>query len=182
VNMKRTDPDHRWTRLALSLCLCAFLAVPILSHRSEAASFACDAAKAPRERMICADPALSSADETLAATFKTALDAFSEEGRAEFRKSQRAWIQFTDTVCSTNRKTQPANPNESSTTCLKDEYSGRQKQLETAVAKSNPARTLGNSRVSKPVGATTDFRGFALDGTRTAAIGVLRAINSSAQG
>ena len=125
--------------LKLSLCLFAtfaFLAVPIPSHRGEAASFSCSAATAPRERLICADPELSSADEKLAATYKAALDGLSEEGRADLRKSQRGWIRFTDTVCSAGRQTEPVEPRNSSAACLKTEYKERQGQLERAVVQS----------------------------------------------
>lgn len=116
----------------LKLALCAFLAVPFLSPPSEAASFSCDAAKAPRERMICADPELSRADEKLAIAYKAALDALSEEGRADLRTGEREWLSYTQTVCWIGRK---APEGGSSRNCLMDEYAQRQKQLDNAVVK-----------------------------------------------
>lgn len=62
--------DFSYRGRALTLALCACLSALLLSHRSEAASFSCGAASAPREKLICADPDLSRADEKLAAADK----------------------------------------------------------------------------------------------------------------
>ena len=122
-----------WPRLAIM----AAIALPSLlpSHRSNAASFDCGAASAPRERLICGDAELSLADDSLAAAFKTALAALSDEGKAGLRKDQRGWIHFTDVVCSTTRKGDDPAPRSASIKCLNSEYRARQKQLETAIVK-----------------------------------------------
>ncbi len=110
----------------------AALAFPTVSSVCEAASFSCSASTAPRERLICADPELSRADETLAAAYKAALGALSDTGREALREGQRQWLRYTQTVCGIGRK---APADRASVDCLKDEYRARQKQLDGAVVK-----------------------------------------------
>jgi uncharacterized protein len=111
----------------------AVVAFPLVSSVCEAASFSCSAPTAPRERLICADPELSRADETLAAAYKAALGALSETGREAVREGQRQWLRYTQTVCGIGRKASADRPGAD---CLKDEYNARQKQLDAAVVKS----------------------------------------------
>lgn len=99
---------------------------------SEAASFSCSAPIAPRERLICADPELSRADEALAAAYKAALGALSEPGRETIREGQRQWLRYTQTVCRIGAKAPTDRPSDD---CLKDEYAARQRQLDNAVVK-----------------------------------------------
>ncbi len=62
--------DFSYRGLALTLAFCACLSALLLSHRSEAASFLLRRCLGAREKLICADPDLSRADEKLAATYK----------------------------------------------------------------------------------------------------------------
>jgi uncharacterized protein YecT (DUF1311 family) len=110
----------------------AAVAFPLVTSVCEAASFACSAPAAPRERVICADPELSHADEALAAAYKAALGALSDTGQEAIREGQRQWLRYTQTVCGIGRK---APAGRSSIDCLKDEYTARQKQLASAVVK-----------------------------------------------
>ena len=117
-------------RLGRSAGLAAVLAIPIFSPLADAASFSCNAPAGAREQLICRDSTLSHADEALAAAYKRALDALSEDGREALRRGQRQWLSFTQTVCWIGKK---APAGESSRGCLKDEYAKRQKQLDAAV-------------------------------------------------
>ena len=113
----------------------AALAALILStvpHVAAAASFSCNAPTASRERLICADPELSHADEALAAAYKAALSALSESGREAIREGQRQWLRYSQAVCGIGGKA-PAGG--TSGDCLRDEYRARQRQLESAVVK-----------------------------------------------
>jgi len=73
---------------------------------------------------------LSRADEALAAAYKRALDALSEDGREALRRGQRQWLSFTPTVCWIG-----GNPpgGQSRRDCLRDQYAQRQKQVDAAV-------------------------------------------------
>lgn len=117
---------------ARSAALAAVLAVPLFSRVADAASFSCAAPANARERLICGDPALSHADEALAAAYKRALDGLSDDGREALRRGQRQWLSFTQTVCWIGGK---APAGESSRDCLRDEYAKRQKQIDAAVTK-----------------------------------------------
>jgi uncharacterized protein len=70
-----------WTKLPRLAALAAAALFFFVPHRSEAVSFDCSKAAAPRERLICGDGELSRAGEKLAAAFKAALTALSEEGK-----------------------------------------------------------------------------------------------------
>jgi uncharacterized protein len=124
------SPRERGRRLLLGCS--AAIAIAVASSVCAAASFSCSAPTAPRERLICTDPELSRADETLAAAYKAALAALSDAGREAIREGQRQWLRYTQTVCAIGRNAPADRP---SVDCLKDEYAARQKQLDSAVVK-----------------------------------------------
>lgn len=64
------------------------------SGAAGAASFDCGKAATPAEKAICADPALSKADDDLAAAYKAALAATLDP--ASLRRAQRQWLQDRD--------------------------------------------------------------------------------------
>jgi uncharacterized protein YecT (DUF1311 family) len=66
------------------------LALSLLAAPAYAASFDCAAARAPVERMICGDAALSHLDDDLAAAYATAVDAVPRVDL--LRAEQREWI------------------------------------------------------------------------------------------
>jgi uncharacterized protein YecT (DUF1311 family) len=124
-----TAPLGRWRGPALVVAL---VIVPMLCHTSAAASFPCAAATAPRERLICANPDLSRADAALTTAYKAALSALSERGREAIREGQRQWLRYTQTVCGIGLRRPTSRP---SVDCLKDEYTARRRQLDSAVVK-----------------------------------------------
>jgi uncharacterized protein len=126
IGTPRRRPVPRWVWAGLGA-----LIVFTVSHIGEAASFSCNAPMAPRERLICADPELSRADETLAVAYKAALAALSESGRETTREGQRQWLRYIQIVCPIGRK----GGGPSNADCLKREYAARQKQLDSAVVK-----------------------------------------------
>lgn len=66
----------------------------VWSGAAGAASFDCANAATPAEKAICADPALSKADDELAAAYKTARGATLDP--ASLRRAQREWLQNRD--------------------------------------------------------------------------------------
>jgi uncharacterized protein len=128
-----TKATGKFYRHALSSVFYVFVVALILLRPGEAASFACDAARAtPRERLVCGDPELSSADGKLAAAYRAALSALSEKGRSDLRNGQRDWLRYTQAICWIDGK---APSNNSKDNCLKTEYEKRQKQLDNAAVK-----------------------------------------------
>lgn len=83
-----------------------------------AASFPCSKATTPTEKAICADPALSTLDERLSASYRSALESLSgaspDEGPAgaAVKADQRAWLRERDS-CGAD------------TSCLRRAYEGR---------------------------------------------------------
>ncbi|MBW8269545.1 lysozyme inhibitor LprI family protein [Caldovatus aquaticus] len=69
------------------------LAVAGAAAPARAASFDCARARSPAERLVCADPALSSLDERLAAAYRAALAAVPWQRR--LRGDQAAWLRAT---------------------------------------------------------------------------------------
>src|SRR5579863_5563939 len=123
-------------RLALGARLVAASLAVLLPRESAAASFPCDRAVSARERLICGNAALSQVDARLALSYRAALAAVSEEGRAAFRQSEQQWLRFIDTVCSIEHP--PASDAQRLLTgadCLRSEYAARQRQLAGAVTR-----------------------------------------------
>lgn len=79
--------------------LAVLLAAMFHSAPAAAASFDCAKASSAREKTVCADPALSGADERIAASYAAARAALSPEGAELMRRSQRSWLRFLDKAC-----------------------------------------------------------------------------------
>lgn len=62
-------------------------------------SFDCAKARAPLERQVCADPALSQADREMAAAYRKALAAAPAAWRGRLRDTQRSWLSFVAASC-----------------------------------------------------------------------------------
>ena len=71
------------------LAVSAFLA---LSGTAVAASFDCDKAVLPRERIVCADESLSTLDEQLAEAYRDVQKRLSASGKARMAENQREWL------------------------------------------------------------------------------------------
>ena len=101
---------------------------------AQAASFDCAKAASAMEKLICADPALSKADEVLAEAYASALKPLSEDGRKAMRDSQRQWLHFVAQVCrivptaGLSQEWDRGPPTE----CLGTEFQRREKQLRKA--------------------------------------------------
>ena len=110
----------RKTLLVLSLpfLLCA------LSH---AASFDCTKAKTAQEKAICGTPALSAADDQMAAAYRAWLAAAPPDWAAGIRENQIVWLRFRDASCPA------ADANNSIATCLSNIYKDRIDDLQGMV-------------------------------------------------
>jgi uncharacterized protein YecT (DUF1311 family) len=73
----------------MKLTVLALLATLIATGAAYGASFDCGKAASPVERAICADPALSKADDALAAAYRAALSATLDP--VALRRDQRQW-------------------------------------------------------------------------------------------
>lgn len=80
-------------RALLSIVVC----LAISSGTAAAASFDCKKAKTSAEKLICATPELSKADEELAREYKAARQA-TKNGKA-LREAQAAWLRNTRNAC-----------------------------------------------------------------------------------
>lgn len=72
--------------------LCLLLVFLSMSPQINAASFDCRLAKAPMEKAICSDPALSLMDEKLNIAFKAAREQWGSSSREYVLNDQRAWL------------------------------------------------------------------------------------------
>ena len=110
----------RKTLLALSVpfLLCA------LAH---AASFDCTKAKTAQEKAICGTPALSAADDQMAAAYRAWLAAAPPASAAGIRENQLVWLRTRDASC-------PAgDANNSIASCLSGIYQQRIEELQQMV-------------------------------------------------
>ena len=110
----------RKTSLVLSLPL--FLCT--LTH---AASFDCTKAKTAQEKTICGTPALSAADDQMAAAYKAWLAAAQPASAAEIRENQLVWLRTRDENCPAGDASGPV------ATCLSNIYKGRIDELQDMV-------------------------------------------------
>jgi uncharacterized protein len=83
-----------------------------LAPHAFAASFDCNKATSPTEKLICSDAQTSALDSKLQQTYKTALNATDAYGKKALAKEQRNWIQYTRGVCQ-------------DTACLRQVYTDR---------------------------------------------------------
>jgi uncharacterized protein len=110
----------RKTPMALSIpfLLC------VLAH---AASFDCTKAKTAQEKAICGTPALSAADDQMAAAYKAWLAAAPPDWAAGIRENQIVWLRFRDASCPA------ADANSPIAACLSDIYKERIQDLQGMV-------------------------------------------------
>jgi len=100
--------------LAALVCALAF-------HASvHAASFDCDKASAPREKLICATPTLSEMDTKLAQMYQERRELLSPQGADLLRRTEQGWLHFLAAVCP---------PSKIQASCLQREYKERLDQL-----------------------------------------------------
>jgi uncharacterized protein len=76
------------------------LALPfLLCTLAHAASFDCTKSKTAQEKAICGTPALSDADDQMAAAYKAWLSAAQPDWAAGIRQDQLVWLRTRDTNC-----------------------------------------------------------------------------------
>lgn len=115
------NAQHRAMAALLALLSCA---------GARAASFDCRQAKAPMERAICSNAALSALDERMAQSYQRAMAALSPAGGAALKTSQRTWLRYVPQVC------RPATPTQApDVACLTKELQQRVQRLDQAGVK-----------------------------------------------
>lgn len=71
----------------------------LMGWPAHAASFDCGKAKSPREKAVCASPALSAADSQLNSAYETLLTLVPKEIVAQIREGQRQWLRNLPFTC-----------------------------------------------------------------------------------
>lgn len=157
---------------------------------AHAASFDCTKATTMLEKAVCADPELSTNDETLATAYATALGGLSEAAAATVKATQHGWLDYAQRVCTADA--QPATKpytGDDALGCLRTAYTGRITDLEAS-------RMLGGYRfypvnrylVEKDTDATADdynkiadqqFTTVKLDGLNDVAVAFNAMIDAS---
>lgn len=104
------------------------------SAKADGPSFDCAAAKAPIERLICADPALSQADADMAKAYQALRQTLDARGRTDLLQAQRRWLQSRFTDCKIPASGEiPAPDSAARAACLKGLYAARGKDLTDAL-------------------------------------------------
>jgi len=116
----------------------AALLLPLLPLEATAAAFDCGKASRPHEKIICGAPALSVADEELAAAYKQAADALPETAKTLLRTGQREWLAWLPATCSDDGKGQVFKKRSEATDCLLRGYQER-----IAVLRKTPSTIAG---------------------------------------
>ena len=117
--------------IALALAVSAMPVLPALPVH--AASFDCAKASSPFEKAICANDALSAADDRLAKSYATAIGGLSGKALAGLREDQRAWLNFAQAACSPAAKPLTSGSySETAQQCLVDVFDGRSTVLESS--------------------------------------------------
>jgi uncharacterized protein len=100
-----------------------------------AAGFDCTTARTPRERLVCAEDTLSSADGKLNELYTSALSRLSPEGGELLRRSQRGWLRYVDAFCP-----MVADPTRRAraVSCISQAYSDRMRDLQFAAVQNGP--------------------------------------------
>lgn len=117
---------------AATLAAAALLAASLVPAAT-AASFDCRKATNERERIVCADPELSQADEDLAEAYRDALAQLSPEGRRVLRSGQSAWLRYLDEVCE-----HPVRWGGAKRECVEELYAQRAGDMGGAVRRVGP--------------------------------------------
>ena len=100
-------------------------------HAAQAASFDCTKAVTPFERAICDDPALSAADQRLAATYDTATGGLSDLARGALRTGQSEWLSYAQRACTHDARPLSAGIyDERGVSCLLEVFNDRSAVLE----------------------------------------------------
>jgi len=74
--------------------LCAATLVALVPQAAGAASFDCAKATSPYDKLICAKPNLSAADEQITSAYGRARARLSAEGKRLMVEGQRSWVKY----------------------------------------------------------------------------------------
>lgn len=137
------------------------LLLSIGGHQSASAagpSFDCTAAKAPVERLICADSGLSQADADLAKAYQALRQTSDAKGRADLLQAQRRWLQSRFSDCRIPVTGEIQNSATAGlTSCLAGLYATRTKALADALtAAKNAANSSASPSAAVATNAATD--------------------------
>lgn len=113
----------------LALVSSLFVAI-LLAGPSFAASFDRSKAESPLEHAICAKPDLSTADDTLARAYATAMGGLSSDAGQKLRASQNAWLSFAARDCTTDGLPAHEAFTDDETECLVELFHDREHLLE----------------------------------------------------
>lgn len=119
----------------------AVLATMGLSPVALAASFDCNKAAKPHEKIICADPALSKADEALAQAYTRLMADLPAALKPALQKSQRSWLAYGPLTCSSDGRG-TIKDKAAFAQCLKTEYDNRLTTLKQQPGTVGTFRTL----------------------------------------
>jgi uncharacterized protein YecT (DUF1311 family) len=114
-----------FARLLGSAVFAALMAGP-----AAAASFDCGKAQTPLEKIVCANPDLSKADEVMSTAYATALGGLSKPAETSVRGQQRAWLDFVNRACTADAKPATAPYAADDGACLSTFYTSREQALE----------------------------------------------------
>ena len=115
--------------------------VGMMAGPTMAASFDCSKAMKPHEKVICADQALSSADETLAKDYARLIAELPAALKPALQKSQRSWIAYAPLTCSSDGKGTIKDQSDF-TQCLKMQYDNRTRVLAQQPQNIGPFKTV----------------------------------------
>jgi len=133
-------------RAAIVSVLCALAAMCVLTRPADlrAASFDCAKAKSPAEKAVCADPALSTLDERLAAAYKAAMAGAPD--RAAVKAAQFKWMREERDVCADKA-------------CLAAAYERRIASLQTPAAQAAAEAPPASGVKASPFAWLLDYAG-----------------------
>jgi uncharacterized protein len=112
----------------------------VIASECFAASFDCEKATTPAEKMICGDNKLSSFDDELNSAYKSALDSATD--KQALKESQRKWIKEERCKCQDPQ-------------CMVDVYTKRINELKAST--SHDTKNLSGNNAPKKVGEITKF-------------------------
>ncbi len=112
--------------------LAALLMLAPVAMPAQAASFDCAKAATSFETAICADPAISLQDETLATAYATALGGLSTAAAAEITSAQKSWLGYAERVCSDDGEPIAADYTDEQKSCLGATFAARITALEAS--------------------------------------------------
>jgi uncharacterized protein len=101
----------------------------LLAGPAAAASFDCHKDRTPFAKAICAHPALSRADDELAASFAAALKGLSPGAQAEVQQAQDAWVKYANIACTNTARPATTPYRGDDIDCLEQLFKDRTSQL-----------------------------------------------------